>query len=367
MKKSCLVLSVLAASSLSAMAQSSVQMYGIVDGGVRYTTNNGADKSSRLVQVVGGGMSQSRLGINVNEDLGGGMRTLVNLETRINSDTGAAAGNPDFWRQAWVGLQSTDFGRITIGRQYNILFDAYTSTFASFKYSTYIDAFKPELGMSLGSRQDNMVKYMAEWEGLRLELQVSAGEGVTAATTNGKTVGGLLRYATGPLAVVGAIQKLDDAAGKSVTASLLGVGYTDGPLYLNAGWAKNSIDTGFNSTLNAGLLAGISPLAAPSNPAAAGGPAAVLAKDRTMYSFGGTYQLTTEWNLGAQYWHAKQAGLLSTMDGSADLFAFVADYAFSKRTDAYAEFDHSKIKGNLAFSNGASSRSGFMVGLRHRF
>lgn len=371
MKKSCLVLSVLAACSLQAMAQSSVQLYGIVDGAFRYTTNSGsaANKGASLSQIVGGGMSQSRLGVNVTEDMGGGLKALVNLETRIASDTGAAAGNPDFWRQAWVGLMSSDFGRVTVGRQYNILFDAYSSTFASFKYSTYIDAYKPELGMSLGSRQDNMIKYLAEWGGLRIELQMSLGEGSATPNTNNKTVGGLVRYADGPWAVVGAMQNLDDPAGKQVKATVLGGSYTDGPWYINVGWAQNKFDTGFNPTLNAGLLAGISPLAAPFNPAAAGGPAAVLAEDRTMYSFGATYQLTPQWNIGGQYWHAKQAGMKAPArtSGSADMFAFVVDYAFSKRTDAYVEYDHTKIKGDLSYANGANSRDGFMVGLRHRF
>lgn len=371
MKKSCLVLSVLAASSLSAMAQSSVQMYGIVDGAYRYTTNRGTggNKGAALSEVVGGGMSQSRLGFNITEDMGGGLKAMSNLETRINADTGTAGSSTDFWRQAWVGLQSADFGRVMVGRQYNILFDAYSSTFASFKYSTYIDQYKPELGMSLGSRQDNMVKYLAEWGGLRVEMQISLGEGAAAATTNNKTLGGLVRYADGPWAVVGAMQSLNDPAGKQVKATLLGGSYTDGPWYVNVGWAQNKFDDGFDVGLNGGtLLNGIAQLAAPGNPKNPGPTlAGMAAKDRTMYSFGATYQLTPQWNLGGQYWRAKQNGLYATNSGSADLFAFVADYAFSKRTDAYIEYDHSKIKGDLTFANGTNSRDGLMFGLRHRF
>ena len=37
-------------------------------------------------------MSQSRWGINVNEDLGNGMKALVNLENRFTADNGATAG-----------------------------------------------------------------------------------------------------------------------------------------------------------------------------------------------------------------------------------------------------------------------------------
>ena len=45
----------------------------------------------------------------------------------------------------------------------------------------------------------------------------------------------------------------------------------------------------------------------------------------------------------------------------------MADYAFSKRTDAYFEFDHTNVSGNVTFGNGMTSRDGVTVGLRHRF
>ena len=72
-----------------AWSQSSVQIYGIVDAAIRHTTNEGAAGDGSLTQMIGGGMSQSRWGINVTEDLGGGLRALANLENRFGTDTGA--------------------------------------------------------------------------------------------------------------------------------------------------------------------------------------------------------------------------------------------------------------------------------------
>lgn len=48
----------------------------------------------------------------------------------------------------------------------------------------------------------------------------------------------------------------------------------------------------------------------------------------------------------------------------------VADYAFSKRTDAYFGVDHTKVSGGSGMaldSNTATKRTGITVGLRHRF
>ncbi|HEX3132915.1 MAG TPA: porin, partial [Planctomycetota bacterium] len=115
MKKSLLALAVLGAFAGAASAQSSVTIYGIVDSAVRLTTNAGATVATNgesITSLAPGGMSQSRLGFNINEDLGGGLRAIANMEHRFNSDNGNSSSATDFWRQAWVGLQSESFGRV---------------------------------------------------------------------------------------------------------------------------------------------------------------------------------------------------------------------------------------------------------------
>jgi predicted porin len=39
--------------------------------------------------LAAGGMSQSRLGVNISEDMGDGWRAVANIEHRLMSDTGA--------------------------------------------------------------------------------------------------------------------------------------------------------------------------------------------------------------------------------------------------------------------------------------
>jgi predicted porin len=355
MKKACMVLGLLAASTTAAWAQSSVQLYGIIDAAARYTSNVNAPGSKYT--LAPGGMSQSRLGVNITEDLGGGLKAIANLEHRLNSDTGTAAAT-DFWRQAWVGIQSSEFGQVRLGRQYNILFDIYTSTYASFKYSPYIEAYKPEIGLSMAARQSNMVKYIGEVGGLRGELQVSAGEG--DATQQSKSMGGLLRYAMGDFSFGGAYLEVTDTLGKKVKGGTVGAAYTSGPWYINASYAENKFDNG--GVLGAGYTSGlIGPVL---------NAAAYDVNKRDMISVGATYQLTTALNLGAHYWYSTQThygAALANTKSKADYFAAVADYAFSKRTDAYLEVDYTKFSGAVAFANGATKRGGAMLGLRHRF
>jgi predicted porin len=120
---------------------SSVQLWGIVDVAYRHTNNEGSGKDG-LSKMIGGGMSQSRLGINVEEDLGGGSKALVTLEIRFDADSGTPAVNSPFFQLAHVGLQGP-YGRLTAGRQWNVLFDVVSSTYASFPYSPYMEAYKP--------------------------------------------------------------------------------------------------------------------------------------------------------------------------------------------------------------------------------
>jgi predicted porin len=368
MKKASLALAILSASATGAWAQSSVTLYGIVDAGVRYTSNGGAAKVAQPAygiaagagavapkQLIPGGMSQSRLGINVTEDMGGGLKALVNMEHRLNSDTGTVAAG-DFWRQVWVGLQSNDFGQVRLGRQYNVLFDIYTSTYASFRYSPYIEAFKPEIVMSAGARQSNMVKYLAQAGNIYGEVQVSGGEG---ANGTDKSIGGLVRYNDGTIGAGGAYLQVTDLTGKKMKATTLGASYTAGPLYTHVAWARNEFDAG-STVLQAGFTAG---WGLPINAAASS------VKKREMLLLGATYQLTNQLNLGVAYWHTTQSAQIAIPDSKVDQLALVADYAFSKRTDAYFEVDNTKFStgGAVRFSNGETKRTGVMVGLRHRF
>ena len=96
------------------------------------------------------------------------------------------------------------------------------------------------------------------------------------------------------------------------------------------------------------------------------------AKKREMIKVGFGYQITPQLNGGLHYYHAKQSGSNGGMyNGKADFIVAVADYAFSKRTDAYFAVDHTKTKGGtgvvLDGSNLATKRTGITVGLRHRF
>ncbi len=375
MKKSLVALAALSAIAGAAQAQSSVTLYGIVDAAVRISDNEGAGKDN-VTRMVGGGLSQSRWGMTINEDLGGGLRAVANMEQRFTSDDGALA-NVAQWSQVWVGLQSSTLGRVTLGRQYSVIFDVVTSTYPSFKFSPYIETFKHEtVFMGNGgtnasaaatnyyARFPNSVKYTLATGGLLLAAQVSAGEGSPDVA---KSMGLAGRYTFGAFALGGGYIQTEAINGAKADNYNIGGSFTSGPFYANVAYYKNEWDTGYPVTQIPTLLLGTG-LTVPL-PTIAG-----QTKERELTTAGVTFNITPALLIGGQYWYIEQSNVAGVNTGKIDSFAFLVDYAFSKRTDAYAVVDYAKLKGGMiingtqaAVGGPADDRTSFMVGVRHRF
>lgn len=98
-----------------ASAQTSVQMYGVVDNAVQSTFGQGASGQTKT-EVISGYFAASRLGFKGSEDLGDGMKAFFQLEMGLATDTGALQqGGRLFGRTAQVGI-STSMGSLALGR-----------------------------------------------------------------------------------------------------------------------------------------------------------------------------------------------------------------------------------------------------------
>src|ERR1700722_13901804 len=98
-----------ALTTIQAHAQNSVTLYGIIDTGFTYTHNSGGSASQ--FAMTSGNESGSRWGLKGSEDLGGGLKTIFQLENGFNSTTGKLGQNGrEFGRQAFVGLSGSGWG-----------------------------------------------------------------------------------------------------------------------------------------------------------------------------------------------------------------------------------------------------------------
>jgi len=237
MKKSVLALAVLGAFAGSAMAQSSVTMFGVVDLNVRYVNND--ETSYSLSQD---GMASSRLGFRGVEDLGGGLKASFWLEAALGPDTGRGSGSYGngvttttiagtsftnensflFQRRSTVSL-SNQWGELRLGRDYTpqfwnwTVFDPFGTNGVGAATNLAIQA-----GLAQGSggsygtlvRANNSVQYILPngvfGPGLYGNFMMAAGENAAG----NKMWGGRIGYAAGPFNVAAAYSDTDiDTAG----------------------------------------------------------------------------------------------------------------------------------------------------------
>ena len=139
MKKSLLAVAAIGAFASAAQAQSSVTVYGIIDGGFSSTsTRLGSTKTTNagFIQGGNGNETSSRLGFRGTEDLGGGTSAFFTAEMELNmnsnaSTTLASTANSSVLngnRQAFVGLAKKGIGKAAVGTQYTVMHDAVAGT-----------------------------------------------------------------------------------------------------------------------------------------------------------------------------------------------------------------------------------------------
>ncbi|TXI89307.1 MAG: porin [Cupriavidus sp.] len=354
MKKALLALTAAAGACVvsgGAFAQSatSVTLYGIVDAGVEVATHVPGGNGGTVARVTSGNMSGSRWGLRGAEDLGGGLKAIFTLESGFDIDTGLSGqGSRLFGRQAFVGLQG-NFGAVTLGRQQNALYDlfgAYDPMAVSTRYSlNAVDSL-------FNGRADNAIKYTGKFGGLTGTAFYSTGRDnngeIPGDAKAARNFGGGVSYATGPVSVgvaydqfQGATAALDDRSAKR-----LAVGgsydFTVAKVFAGYRWMR---DDGTASATAATVR-------------------------NNVYWLGGLYRFTPALSLtGAAYY-------TDTHNSGADPWMFVlsADYAFSKRTDAYLNVGYTRNKdgSNLGLSGAGTAvaganQTGVLLGVRHRF
>ena len=326
----------------AAHAQSSVTLYGVMETGLRYSTNNDAAGHGKA-EMAGGYYSGSRFGLRGSEDLGNGLKAVFHLVSGFAPDTGVgstndmglggykpttAASSRLFGRQAYVGLEG-GFGALTFGRQENLVFNT----------AGQYDALSiGNLGATAwhvtatGVRIDNAIKYVGDFNGWRPGVMVGMGE-QAGAFSAGNYSALSLNYANGPFTFGGAWEQQKDLQSVGTRTWTTGGSVQLGPAKLMLGYINYRDGT---PTKNDLILGGVK------------------------YDFSSQYNLVV--------------GGMATRQRDPDGLRYtgyaIMNYVVSKRTWLYVGMDytHQKDAGTvLAAALPKSSQTGVMVGMRHGF
>ncbi|WP_206958015.1 porin [Trinickia acidisoli] len=369
----------------AAHAQSSVTLYGVIDDSLTYVHNAAGDKSQwSLGNNSGGDLAGTRWGIKGQEDLGGGLAAIFQLENGFDPSNGSLQQNGrEFGRQAFVGLTSQTYGTLTLGRQYDPVVDLVQGITADNYFGSSFATPGDVDNYDNSSRTDNAIKYLSpNYAGFQIEGMYALG-GVAGSTESGQTWSIAAAYNNGPLGLAAGYFHADNS--NTLTN---GVRTT---------WGGTSGGT-FDSNINEGYISaksiGIARLAAQY----AVGPFTMGAsysnaqyKPDGFSTFGSTekynvgngffnYQATPALLLGLGYTYTKSSGDTSATYHQASLGA---DYSLSKRTDVYLVGAYQHASGNTSNGtggavaatasigsysyNGTNSQELVALGLRHKF
>ncbi|MFJ4290583.1 porin [Cupriavidus sp. NPDC089707] len=375
--RSLIALGVLATFAGAACAQSSITLYGTVDTNLEFDTNfkNPSGGPDNRFALNGEGLSGSRWGLRGVEDLGGGLSGVFVLESGFGGDDGTSQqGGRLFGRQAFIGLQSATYGKLTFGRQYTSMLEA----LANFSPAAMSSLYEPVIAQ-IGPvyREDNTAKYSATFGPISVGAHWSFGTGGSSGTVNGSSLGGKgevpgqfrrdtgygarASYTAGPFGTALTYDQVNPSIISNGTflgtgtfkKAAAAVSYAVGPAIFMGGyrWARSSA------------------------------PGQTLVRDN-LYWAGVYYEVTPALSLTLDYYY--QVFRSSTLPalkppGNPRQLMFIADYRLSRRTDLYLTTAYSKNAGlcldtaSIAFTNGyqlgggKNSMFGAALGIRHHF
>ncbi|MDP2073506.1 porin [Hydrogenophaga sp.] len=317
MKKSLVTLAVLGSIAGIAQAQSSVQLYGIVDAYVG-SVKSGLGNSAQT-ELSSGGLNASRWGVRGSEDLGGGLKANFNLEAGFNVDTGTMPAG--FSRASWVGL-SGGFGEFQWGYNTTSLEDISGMAFSSFD-SILSAEYYVFRSVGYTPRRSNTFKYISpSFGGFSASGTYSLDEN---NAVKADTASFNLQYASGPL-YVGLGYQDDGAIGPDPKYTRLGASYDFGAFKLLSSYGHTKL-FGTPKTND--------------------------------FSIGADFPLSSALTLSGGYAYSKDDG-----GAKRDGFSLSALYAVSKRTALYGGLMTAQEK-----NGGAKTDEDriYAVGVRHAF
>jgi predicted porin len=329
-----------------ASAQGSMTIYGLMDAGVTYV-NNSAGKSKTFFDD--GIYYPNMLGFLGQEDLGGGNKAVFELVNQFSLGNGSTIPTQDglFNRTAYVGLESSSLGRLTLGNQYDFMkdqlltYDAslYTGGFYNFREGPFQALNIPnnptgswDFDRIAGtSRVPNSIKYKSvSYDGFSFGAMYGFGN-VAGALSADNTVSAALEYTHGYFGIAAAYTEVKYPQMNNGHDGIRNWGV--GTKYSNETITTNLLYTYTRNTLTGAQIDAV--------------------------QVGANWRITPAWSVGADYQFMKGNSQLS--DNKAHEVAANVMYFLSKRTSVYAEgvYQHA-IGGNgtaSAWINGLSEPS----------
>jgi predicted porin len=349
MKLALPLLALTACISPLASAQSSVTVYGSIDGGIRSQTNVDAAGHS-LQSTTSGNYYSNRLGFRGAEQIGNGLNVHFQLESGFNDKTGELdnTNNVLFNRTAALGIGG-GWGVLDLGRQYTVAFktekflDPFDHNYTgivplSSGAGTTLPAAAKTAGLSAssssGTRFNNDIQYAGSFGPFTLRAEYAPGE-LAGDAAKGTARALAASYAGAVLLAAGAYTHKQTPLGFANDAWVAGGGAKLMDFTVKLAVSRERQDTATATTY----------------------------QNTTRFD-GVSYQVRALTLTAAVYRSAYEGG---TATGNRRLVLLGASYALSKRSNLYSEIDLNRYEGALLPASKQDRQNGVSVGLNHLF
>jgi predicted porin len=396
MKKLLIASAALAMVAGTAQAQSSVQVYGILDIGVseasqEVTAANGTSvKGTRSSSGNGdGALSTSRLGFRGTEDLGGGKKANFVLEYDLVNVGAGANGNNDGQangfgaRYSWVGLEDAKLGQLRLGRQessaHSVVVGGSAGMANNVAGAMYSGNQAPDMANAISVRPhavfvDRAVTYIspklgnvtAEVQMAKLKDKQSSPVAADNASDTSTIYGASLKYAAGPLSLAYAYQQIkrnDSLVGVTAMGSAA------------AGASDNTNQNGKAHMFAGSYDLGVAKLFA-MHAQQKQNDSRITTGARVDNAKGETTEIGVQVPMGKTLlWASMFEGTDKTttnpavpLDFDTKGYQLGARYDLSKRTNLYAIYGTQEAKGTAIANRGVKAEAtGMAFGVRHSF
>lgn len=394
MKKTLVVAAVTGLFASVAHAQSSVTLYGLIDAGVTYANNvRSANGSGNKWSATSGNINGSRWGLRGAEDLGGGLKAIFTLENGFNIMNGTnGQGGRMFGRQAFVGLSSSQYGQLTLGRQYDEVVDflgplsltgtGYGGTMAAHPFDND--------NLSNSFRINNSVKYSsANYNGFKFGGQYGFSNSSEFGNNRAWSAGASYNFAG--FNIAGAYMQINNdlplnAVGQPTATVSNSSGAVSGDNVIFSG-RQRTFGGGINYAMGPAQIGFVFTQSRFDDGAGVAGTSSNLgfgAHDMRFnnYEVNARYNLTPAWNVSGQYTFTDariNGSNIATEYNTKPKFhtvSLMTAYSLSKRTDVYLQGVYQRESGDNstggAWINGVGQSStdrqvAVTAGVRHRF
>jgi len=366
----------------AAFAQTNVTIYGVADATFDFINvkdgNTGANNPNFNRVSTNG----SRLGFRGTENLGNGLNAIFQFESDANFDSG---GGLNTSRDSFVGL-SGDFGKVLLGtltgptRALGEALDVNATADGIMSNKAVLGKLGGALTQGNGAsmadtRWNNAIAYVSpSFSGLQATAAYTTAENKDENTfskinTNGYDLG--LNYNNGPVMVGATYNQVNERNG-GFTPSIVGTGNDEKIKVWRVGgmydFGNATVRALYDRTKANGSLGEVK---------------------QSVWGIGGTFNVTPNGKITAQYYQAKDLNLTGGNDNDtgAKFYTIGYEHSLSKRTMLKAGYAYLKNDSQVAtngnggydFGNNPASAnsgvtigdgvklSGFQFGLRHSF